>query len=570
MKTSIFTFFFLVLIALSCVKKESTLPLSEESNQGKWVDSIYANMTLKEKVGQLFMVAAYSNRNNAHSDSIKKMIINNNIGGLVFFQGGPVRQASLTNQYQSSSKVPLMIGIDAEWGVNMRLDSTYRYPYNMTLGAISDNSLIKNIGKQIGKDCKRMGIHVNFAPVVDINTNPKNPIIGVRSYGEDKNNVAKKAIAFTEGIQSEGVLACAKHFPGHGDTATDSHKTLPTVSFDAKRIDSVELYPFKQLFKKDVASIMVAHLNVPSLESTEGLPSSLSHTIVTDILKNKLGFKGLIFTDALNMKGAANYKNPGGIDLAAFKAGNDVLLFSENAPKAISLIIEAYNKNEISEERLSHSVKKILASKYSLNLNQYKPIEITNLISDLNTVDNDTLYTEVISKAITLIKNSNQLLPIKKNDKKKVAYIKIGKGHNTEFLSALQSYTHIDVLAESQLEMTLKKAKEYDLIIIGYHQSNARKTLPISNIDMLTIQNIAKNSTVIFTVFSSLYCVTNLSFNNIDTALIAYENSKISQKTTAKIIFGEKNTSGKLPASINNEFSTNFGIETNKFIISND
>jgi len=453
--------------------------------------------------------------------------------------------------------------------MNMRLDSTYRYPYNMTLGAISDNSLIKKIGKQIGKDCKRMGVHINFAPVVDINTNPKNPIIGVRSYGENKNNVTEKAIVFTEGLQSEGVLACAKHFPGHGDTATDSHKTLPTVSFDAKRIDSVELYPFKQLFKKEVASVMVAHLNVPSLESTEDLPSSLSHTIVTDILKNELGFKGLIFTDALNMKGAADYKNPGDIDLAAFKAGNDVLLFSENAPKAISLIIEAYNKNEILEKRLAHSVKKILASKYSLNLNQYKPIEITNLISDLNTVDNDALYSEAISKAITVIKNSNQLLPIKNNSKTKVAYVNLGDGNNVEFLSVLQSYAHIDVLAESQLEMILKKVKEYDYIIIGYHQSNARKTLPISNNDMLTIQKIAENNTVVFNAFSSLYCLTNLIFNNIDAAVVAYENSEISQKIAAQIIFGEKSASGRLPASINNKFSTNFRIETNEHLISN-
>lgn len=548
---------FLCLVFTSCQNKQTSLK-GIANQKSQWVDSIYNNMTLQEKVGQLFMVAAYSNRNNAHTDSIKKMITNNHLGGLVFFQGGPVRQATLTNAYQSISKVPLMIGIDAEWGLNMRLDSTSRYPYNMTLGAISNDSIIYKIGMQIGKDCRRMGIHVNFAPVVDINTNPKNPIIGVRSFGEDKYNVTKKAIAFTNGLQSQGVLACAKHFPGHGDTATDSHKTLPTISFDAKRIDSVELYPFKKVFNSGIASVMVAHLNVPSLESTEGLPSSLSHNIVTNILKEKLGFKGLIFTDALNMKGAANYKNPGDIDLAAFKAGNDVLLFSENAPKAISLIIEAYNVQDISDERLEYSVKKILEAKFDTNLNQYQPIEISNLISDLNTIDNESLYHDVISKAITVVKNDNQLLPIAKKNKKKVAYVKIGNGKNAEFLNTLESFTQVDVLTETNLEVLLKKTKKYDLVIVGYHQANARKTLEISKNNQLWIQKIAKNSNVILSAFSSLYCLSNLSFKNIETVLVAYENSSVSQKATAQIIFGEYKAVGKLPASINSELQMNY------------
>ncbi|MBE9488962.1 MAG: glycoside hydrolase family 3 C-terminal domain-containing protein [Bacteroidetes bacterium] len=544
-------------------QSEYSYSFNKTNKISMWVDSIYNKMSLQEKVGQLFMVATYSNRDDTHTDSIKKLITNYHLGGLVFFQNDPVKQAILTNEYQSISKVPLMIGLDAEWGLKMRLDNTYAYPYNMTLGAIQDDIIIKKIGKQIGKHCKRIGVHVNFAPVVDINTNPKNPIICVRSYGEDKNNVAKKGIAFTKGIQDEGVLACAKHFPGHGDTATDSHKTLPTISFDAKRIDSVELYPFKQLFKNGVASVMVAHLNVPSLENTKGLPSSLSYTIVTDILKNKLGFKGLVFTDALNMKGAANYKKPGDVDLEAFKAGNDVLLFTENAPKAISLIIDAYNNNEISEERLAHSVKKILAAKFKTGLNKYKPIEIKNLIPDLNTNDNETLYKEAISKAITVIKNDDQFLPIKNIANKKIAYIKLGDGSYKDFLRSLQGHVKLDVLADTQLELVLKKLKKYDIVIIGYHQSNSRDALLLSKKDVSWIQKIAKNNTVIFNAFSCLYCLSNLSFNNIDAAVIAYENSEIAQKITAQIIFGKREASGKLPASINNELPVNFGIDIN-------
>ncbi|MGC1630883.1 MAG: glycoside hydrolase family 3 protein, partial [Gelidibacter sp.] len=438
MKNIFITAIMASLIVASCAK----IPTKHSATldpQTKWVDSIYNKMTLEEKVGQLFMLATYSNRNNAHTDSIQKLITDNHIGGLIFFQGGPVRQANLTNHYQSISKVPLFIGIDGEWGLSMRLDSTSRYPYNMTLGAIKDNAIVQQIGRQIGKDCNRMGIHINFAPVVDINTNSINPVIGVRSFGEDKLNVTEKAIAFTEGMQSTGVLACAKHFPGHGDTSTDSHKTLPTVSFSESRIDSVELYPYKKLFRKGMAGVMVAHLNVPSLESQEGLPSSLSYPIVTELLKEKLGFKGLIFTDALNMKGAADYGQPGDIDLAAFIAGNDVLLFTEDAPKAILKIMEAYQQNEITEARLAHSVKKILAAKFDAGLNAYKPIETKGLLEDLNEPINAKLYNEAIASAVTVIQNLDHQLPLDKNVRENSAFIKLGNGSGDAFLKALKS-----------------------------------------------------------------------------------------------------------------------------------
>lgn len=226
-----------------------------------------------------------------------------------------MRQAKLTNRYQAKSKVPLFIGIDAEWGLSMRLDSTYRYPWNMTLGAVQDMKLIEKAGNQMAKQSKRMGIHFNFAPVVDINTNPKNPIIGNRSFGETKENVTARAIALMKGLQDEGVYATSKHFPGHGDTSTDSHHTLPVVNFDKNRLNDVELFPYKELIKNGLASVMVAHLNVPSIEPRANYPTSISYPVVTDILKKELQFEGLIFTDALNMKGASNFKKPGDIDL---------------------------------------------------------------------------------------------------------------------------------------------------------------------------------------------------------------------------------------------------------------
>ena len=308
-------------LVLSAFAQTADHPLAHDDllKQQKWVDSIYDSMSLEEKVGQLFMVRAFSDHKKQNQKEIATLINKYHIGGLIFSTGGPVRQAKLNNLYQAISKTPLLIGMDAEWGLSMRLDSTYAFPWNMTLGAITDNRLIERTGYHIGEHSKRIGVHFNFAPVVDINTNPKNPIIGNRSFGEDRDNVTMKSSAFMKGMQDAGVLANAKHFPGHGDTDSDSHKTLPTINFNEKRIDSIELYPYKQLIKEGLSSVMVAHLNVPSLEPRSGFPSSLSKHIVSDILKDSLGFKGLIFTDALEMKGVSNYSKPGDIDLAAFK-----------------------------------------------------------------------------------------------------------------------------------------------------------------------------------------------------------------------------------------------------------
>ena len=290
---------------------KNPLQTKDSIQQKKWVDDLFNSLSIEERIGQLFMVQVFSDKGKAHESEIAKLITEQHIGGLIYSNGGPVRQAKLNNNLQAASKIPLLIGMDAEWGLSMRLDSTYAFPWNMTLGAITDNDLVEQTGRQIGEHCKRLGVHFNFAPAVDINTNPKNPIIGNRSFGEDRDNVTEKGLAFMKGMQSAGTLANAKHFPGHGDTEEDSHLKLPTINFSAERIDSVELYPYRKLIKQGLASVMVAHLNVPSLEKRRGFPSSLSKHIVTDILKEQLGFNGLIFTDALTMKGAADYVEKG-------------------------------------------------------------------------------------------------------------------------------------------------------------------------------------------------------------------------------------------------------------------
>lgn len=541
------------------VYKDTTSPKID--HRTVWVDSIYANMGLNEKIGQLFMVAAYSNRNQDHVDTIQKLIEKQHIGGVIFFQGGPVRQARLTNLYQSKAKVPLLVGIDGEWGLNMRLDSTARYPYNMTLGAIKDNTIIKQIGEQMGADCNRMGIHINFAPSVDVNINSKNPVIGVRSFGENKINVTEKAWAYVEGIQSTGILTTAKHFPGHGDTDTDSHFALPVIPFSEQRIDSVELYPYKELIRKGVTGVMVAHLNVPSYESNSKKPSSLSYTIITELLKEKLGFEGLIYTDALNMKGAANFgKQTGDVDVLAFKAGNDVLLFTENAPRAISKIIEAYNNNEITEARLAHSVKKILRAKYDVGLNHYTPIKIDHLVEDLNQESRAKLYKTAIENAITVVKNTDNLLPLSSSTKNKIAFIKLGDGIGTSFLEDLKAIGPMTDLSNLSRERLLKELSNHEQVLISYHRKNWRLTTPISNTDKQLIETIAQNNKVILTVFASQYSLVSTNLKDVESVVISYENTMAAQKSTANILFGKQQAQGHLPASISTIYPVNTGI----------
>ncbi|MCD2258791.1 glycoside hydrolase family 3 N-terminal domain-containing protein [Psychroserpens luteolus] len=540
-------------------------PLAHENleAQQKWVDSVYNSMSLKEKVGQLFMVRAFSNNNKSNEAEIAKLINNNHIGGLIFSTGGPIRQAKLNNLYQAISKTPLLIGMDAEWGLSMRLDSTYAFPWNMTLGAIEDNKLVERTGYHIGEHCKRIGVHFNFAPVVDINTNPKNPIIGNRSFGEDRDNVTAKASAFMKGMQDAGVLANAKHFPGHGDTDSDSHKTLPTINFNEKRIDSIELYPYKQLIKEGLSSVMVAHLNVPSLEPRDGFPSSLSTHIVSDILKDSLGFKGLIFTDALEMKGVSNYSTPGDIDLAAFQAGNDVLLISEDVPKAIAKIIKAYNDKDVTEERLAHSVKKILMAKYKVGLDHYQPIGTNTLVNDLNRLQDDALYEELLEGAITVLKNKSDLLPLRNLETKKIAYVELGDDTGSTFYDELKKYTKVHKVKAKKLDELMTKLQNYNTVIVGFHKKNQNpwQGYKFKDKELVWLYEIARTNTVVLDVFARPYSLIDLSsIENIEGIVMSYQNSAIAQQKSAQLIFGAIPSKGTIPVSLGGHFKVGDGI----------
>ncbi len=557
--------FFIANFVFAQNPKDPLLVLNEHAQQ-VWVDSLYNTLTLKEKVGQLYTVQVFSNQDEKAKNTLVELIKDYNIGGVIFSKGDPISQAKLDNELQSISKIPLLVSMDAEWGLSMRLDSTFTFPWNMTLGAVKNDKLIEQTGRQIGEHCKRLGVHLNFAPVVDINTNPKNPIIGNRSFGEDKDNVTQKALAFMKGMQSAGVLANAKHFPGHGDTETDSHKTLPTIDFDLKRIDSVEMYPYKKLIKEGLSSVMVAHLNVPSLETKSNYPSSLSNHIITDILKDSLRFKGLIISDALTMKGAANFNESGEIDLAAFLAGNDILLMSENPKIGITKIMDAYYEGKITEERLEYSVKKILNAKFKVGLNHYKPIELNHLLEDLNRIKDDALYEDIIEDALTVVKNKANLLPLKRLETKTIAYVKMGDDDGSSFLDELKKYTKVHEVKAEKLDELLTQLKPYNTIIIGFHRSNQDpwKSYEFSDQELVWLYEIARTHTIVLDVFVKPYALSDLhSIENIESVIVSYQNSKIAQQKSAQLIFGAIPSKGSLPVSVGEFFKVGDGIFNN-------
>lgn len=536
----------------------------------QWADGILSKMTEEEILGQLFMVAAYSNRDATHVNELKQLIKEHHIGGLIFFQGGPIRQAQLTNQYQALSKYPLMIAMDAEWGLGMRLDSTMNFPKQMTLGAIQDNTLIYSLGKEIARQCTRLGMQLNFAPVVDINVNPKNPIIGVRSFGENKELVAEKGIAYMKGMQDNGVLANAKHFPGHGDTDVDSHLGLPVITHDQKRLETIEQYPFKKLMEAGLSSIMVAHIYMPAYEKEENVATTLSPKVVTELLKNKLGFKGLIFTDALNMKGVAKYYEPGEVDEKALLAGNDVLLFAENVPLAVQKIKKAIKKKKISIEEIKRRVKKILVAKHLTGLHQIKPIKLKNLHRDLNTKKANLLNEKLYRSSLTVVKNESNTLPIKDIDPNSIAIVHIGNGSTSTF----DQYTHkyIDApsfiypedISKNELNALLQKLKSFETVLVNLHKTKTRRrsTMRFSDSTIYAVKQISQEKKTILSIFANPYTLKD--FGHLPHIILAHVSNEITQKYIPQLIFGGIGAIGKLPVTVHPQLPAGTGITVKK------
>jgi len=525
-----------------------------------WADSLIKTLSLDEKIGQLFMVAA--NGRDTGEDyylMIDSLIENYALGGLIYFQAEPHKHNLLVNRFQSKSSIPLMNGIDGEWGLAMRIDSLNPFPWNMTLGAIQNNELLYEMGAAMAHECKTMGIHFNFAPVVDVNSNPLNPIINARSYGELPLNVSEKGLALMKGMQDAGVLACAKHFPGHGDTESDSHKTLPLINHTKARIDSVDLVPFKKLIDAGVASVMVAHLNIPSLDSTENRASTLSPYVVDTMLRQQMNFSGLAFTDALNMKGVSSFYDTGELEVAALLAGNDVLLFPEDIPAAFTAIKQALLDSVLTIGRINESCHKILKAKEWLGLTSEVVLDTLHVLERAQGNEARFLMQQLEEAALTLVKNTDNHLPIAKLKNQKIAVLTLGDSNSESFISQLKRYTYVHIFDRS-----MDEASDFDRVIISVHKSNASpwKSYKITELEKEIIREFSEVTDVSLVVFANPYSLLNADYlTKVKAVLLAYQNSNSMQSLAAQSIFGVININGKLPVSLTDEFIAGLGFE---------
>jgi beta-glucosidase-like glycosyl hydrolase/CubicO group peptidase (beta-lactamase class C family) len=526
--------------------------------ENEWVDSTLKSLTIEQKIGQLFMVATFSNRDESHYKYIDRLISDFHIGGLIFFQGGPVGQAQLTNRYQSHSNVPLFIGIDGEWGLGMRLDSTISFPKQMVLGSIQDDQLIYRMGSDIARQCSRLGIQINFAPVSDINSNPGNPVIGIRSFGEDRENVTRKAIAYMKGLQHNKVIATAKHFPGHGDTDADSHFTLPVLTHSQEQLSETDLYPYRSMIADSLMGVLSGHLFIPALDSTPNLASSLSERVITGLLRKDLGFRGLVFTDAMNMRGVLKTGKAAEVNLKALIAGNDILLYPESIAETVTKIKEAVDSKRISEKIIDDKVKRILQAKYWSGLADYEPIDTNNLYADLNTEKSKELYRELCEASVTVVRNDNDLLPIGSVIGDKMASVSVGEGSGVAFQKMLSTYKPMRSYAfyegpssQQQISEMLTYLEPYNTIIVDVHgiASNPKRNYGVTTgmVDFVT-QLKQQNKKVILCLFGTPYSIQ--FFPETDVLICTSQDGQDQQEIVPQIIFGAIKSEGRLPVSV--------------------
>lgn len=554
----------LLLCACSRATPPSPLPKANAAKE-KWVDSVFNHLNEDERIGQLFMVAAYSGGSNFNQPKIEELIRRHQIGGLIFMQGGPVRQALLTNRYQGLAQVPMLIGMDAEWGLGMRLDSVIHLPKQMTLGAANDTALAYAMGMAVAYQCKRLGVHINFAPVVDVNNNPNNPIINARSFGEDKRRVTRLAIAYMRGMQDAGIMACAKHFPGHGDVSVDSHKDLPVINKSRAQLDTLELYPFREMIKAGVQSMMVAHLSVPALEKGEHVPTTLSKATISGLLKGELGFNGLVFTDALNMQGVAKYYQPGEVDVRAFMAGNDVLLFSQDVPTAINKIKAALKSGRVSQQDLETRVKKILAAKYNAGLTHFTPIKTDSLTADINRFTR-ALNLKVAESAITVVRDTKKVLPLKNAYNRleiivgERAWDTLPMHHEvfeTDGHNAWMRITNDSLLARAEKIINSgkggfllnKEDNNWDVIIInvGGLSFYPGKSYGLSDATISFLSRVANKPKVIVALMGNAYALKYVC--NAGTLICGYEDTPWTEHALFDILNGKLKPRGTLPVT---------------------
>lgn len=536
-------------------------------NEPIWVDSVFKKLNKKQKIAQMFFIRAQTNTSKKLQDSIGKVIKKEKIGGLVFFQGGPGRQAILTNQYQKLAKVPLLITSDGEWGLGMRLDSTISYPYQMALGAIQDKQLIYKMGLEVAKDYKRLGMHMNLAPVVDVNNNAKNPVINYRSFGENKYNVAQKAAAYLKGMQDGGLLVSIKHFPGHGDTDVDSHYDLPQLNFTKERLDSLEVYPFKELINNGAAGVMIAHMNIPSLDATPNMPSTLSKPIVTGLLKEQLGFKGIIISDAMEMKGVVKYFRDGEADVMGVIAGNDILELSENSKRAVKMVAQAIKDQRLTIERIDESVKKILTAKYWAGLNVKKPVSEINVAAEVNRPESLVLLQQLANASMTMLRGADYVKTF--DPTKRTVILNLGTKDVTTFQKELEAsyknsvYFSLDKNANANdIAQVINQLKPDDQLIVSIVDTRLRPSnnIPLSA-DVKNLIASLTNRNAIFALFANPYNLAGLAgLENAKGLLVAYQKEDYMQKAAAAVFKNQLIPTGKLPVTANQYFKSGDGL----------
>ena len=560
---------FLIFISGNISGQASDPPFLKYMNH-PWVDSVLKTLTIDQQIAQTIWIAGWSDDDIEKEVEVSDLIRKFGIGGIIFFQGTAEKQAGLTNYYQKISRVPLLLAMDAEWGAGMRLGNVEKFPFQMTLGAVRDDSLIYRFGEAVASQFKRLGMHINLAPVADININPKNPVINYRSFGENRENVSEKTIMYMNGMQDKGITATMKHFPGHGDTNIDSHYDLPVLTQDRVRLDSIELYPFRKLIQAGAGSIMTAHLNLPALDSSSGVPATLSPVIINDLLKKQLGFRGLIITDAMNMKGVTRYFQAGEADAMALAAGNDVIEYVTDVEAAINETKAFISSKKLSGEDIALKCRKILALKYWSGLNRINSISTLNIESDLSPSANKALITDLYSNALTVLNNNKNLIPVKNFENIRIATVGINSDKITAFQERLTKYHPADHFIintsdSSSVVRLLKKLAGYNLVIagvFGLDQRPDREFGITSDLVEFINQLTAKNKTII-TWFGNPYGIAKInSLKTADGLVLAYQENKYTEDLSAQLIFGGIGARGTLPVTVNEKWPLNSGINT--------
>lgn len=537
-----------------------------DDQEDRWVDSVFQSLDADERIGQMFMIRAHSDLGPDHIAQVKEQIQKYKVGSLCFFQGTPEKQAELINEYQAISELPLMVAVDAEWGVGMRFkEATINFPRQLMLGAIQDNDLMYQMGREVARQLKRTGVQVNFAPVVDVNNNAANPVINTRSFGEDRYNVTSKSYQYMKGMQDEGIMACAKHFPGHGDTDVDSHYDLPVISHHRDRLDSIELYPFRMLSEEGVGSTMIAHLSVPVLDNRKNRPTSLSRNTVTELLRKEMGFQGLTFTDALEMKGVTKYFAAGQVEAESVLAGNDVLCLPEDIAASIKAIKQYVAEGKISQAQIDASVKRILRSKYRLGLANFTPLSLDNIRADINNAEAKALKRQLIREALTLVRNADNLVPFQEIAEVDMVSLSLGASKETPFQQRLNSYKKMpayqlakDAKAADYQKM-LGQLAEREVVIIGLHDMSqyARWNFGLDQTQLDFLYSLNQQTKVVLSIFGNPYSLKY--FDRFEHVLCAYNEDKDTQDLAAQALFGAFSIRGRLPVTASRRSTFNAG-----------